>query len=347
MAEFDIAALVAEFGAKYENNGQTQKDIKHELMPKDDFTELFSIRPWTDTYYTSVYSTVDEVLQGFSIPFVDKGTISFTPWKQKLGEFKIDKLDTPDKMRHTWLGFLANLKEVDRKKWPYLMWMIRQKLIPGSNRDFLNKAAYWGWQLTGYDGAPTVDGATFVRELAAENGIHPANTGMDGIRTQIAKMVDAGRVTPIVIGAWSADPATFVGQIETFVAAIPEEHREHMDFLNMNKTLAKRFRDGMRVKYNLNWHQESDLNKINDEEIRVRGTVAMAGSDQVWCTPADNRVKPVRADKKSKFDVQKVDRTVKILNNWSLLLTFDVPEFVYTTEHDTTISAGDIVAHYS
>lgn len=347
MAEFDISALIAEFGSKYENNRQSQKDIKNELMPKDDFSSEFELRPWTDTNYRSVYSTVDEVLQAFSIPFTDKGTVDFTPWSQKLGEFKLDKLDTPDLMRHSWLGFLTNLKEVDRSKWPYLMWLIREKLIPASSRDFLNKVAYWGWQITGYNGAPTVNGSTFVRELTADNVVHPANGSMDGIRTQVVKMVAAGRANVITVGAWSAVPETFVGQIETFVQSIPEEHREVMDYLWMNNTMKKRFRDGMRIKYNMYYAQEADLDVVADEKIRIRGTVAMAGSDQVWCTPKSNRVKPTRADKKSKFDVQKLNRQVKILNNWSYLLTFDVPEFVYTSEHETTISAADITAHYS
>ncbi len=347
MGLFNITDLVTEWGQKYLNMGQSQKDINGELMPKDNFTELFSKRPWTETFYTSVYSTVNEVLQAFSIPFTTKGDVDFTPWKQKLGEFKIDNLSTPDKFRNSWLGFMVDLKEVDRSKWPFLMWLIRVKLIPRANKDFLLKAAYWGWQLTGYNGSPTVDGTAMTRELASESAAHPANSSMDGIRTQIVKMVAAGRANVITVGAWSTVPETFVGQIEDYVKAMPEEAISEMDFLNLAPNMAVRFREGMRIKYNVNYNQVNDLLKLADYEISVRGTVAMTGSEQVWCTPADNRVKPVRADKKTKFDVQKLDRNVKILADWSYLLTFDVPELVWTSEHDTTISAQNITDHYS
>ena len=348
MPEFNINDLIAEFGAKYENNGQTQRDIRHELMPADDISSEFRMVPWTDTFYRSVYSTIDEVLQAFSIPFVDKGTVDFKPWTQRLGEFKIDKLETPDLLRHSWLAFLTDLKKVDRSKWPFLMWLIRQKLIPRANKDFFLKTSYYGWQVTGYDAAPTVDGATFVRQLAAANAIHPANTSMDGIRTQIAKMDDANRCVKIVMGAWDANDVTFCTQIEDLVEQIPEELRDELDYLWMSKALRKRYRDGKREKYNLYYKQAADLDSIEDHEhISVRGTTSMVGSEQVWSTPKFNRVKPVRADKKQNFDVQKVDRQVKILTDWSYLLTFDVPEYLVTTEHDTSILAADIAAHYS
>ncbi|HMT28014.1 MAG TPA: hypothetical protein PKD91_01920, partial [Bacteroidia bacterium] len=304
--------------------------------------------PETNTHYRSAYASVDEVLQAFAVPFVSKSTTTFKPWEQKLGEFKIDKLVTPDRVRQSWLGFLADIPEKDRSKWPIIEWLIRKMLIPRAKADFTNKVAYWGWQLTGFDASsPVVNGTTYQRDFASENALLPANASMDGIRTQIAKMNTAGRVNVITVGSWDADDADFCTQIEEFAKEIPTQYRSEIDFLFMSEDFRNKYRDGRRAKYNMNYAQEQDLDLIKDTNIRVKSTVSMATSTQVWCTLKTNRKMPVKADMPGTFDVQKLDRTVKLLSDWSYLLTFDVPEFIWSSDHELTISAGDITDHYS
>ncbi len=344
---FDIDQIVAEWQAKYINQGQTEKDIKTELFAQDDIMSDFRRVPETNSHYRSAFATIDEVLQAFSVPFVTKSKTTFLPWEQKLGEFKIDASRTPDRLRQSWLGFLANIPEPDRTKWPIIEWMIRKQLVPRAKADFINQAAYWGWQITGYDAAPTVDGATFVRQFTAETDQTPANASMDGIRTQLAKMYAASRLQVITVGAWDGDARDFCTQIENFVMEIPAQYRRMVDFLYMNEEFRNKYRDGRRAKYNMYYAQEQDLDGIKDTGIKVKGTVSMTGSKQVWCTLADNRVFAVKSDLTGRFDVQKADRTVKLLSDWAYLLTFDVPEFIWSSDHELEITAGDITDHYS
>lgn len=351
MATIDNTAVVSEFLARYTNEGQTIKDIKKQIFQASVTENFFSIRPYDNDHYRSVYASLDEVLAAFSVPFVKKGSLVFKPWEQKLGEFKIDDEMIPDRFRASWLGFLANLEEVDRSKWPIITWYIRQMLIPSTQRDMEEKVAYWGWQVTGYDADPmtrTVDGATFTRELESEDSVHPANAAMDGIRTQIIKMVDKSRANVIATGALSTDPATFCGQVEDYVAAIPRTHRGLMDFLFMSEDNANLYMDGVRAKYNTYWKQEDDLKGIKNSKIKIQALPSMDESDKIWCTPPMNRTRPVKGDKNNgKFDVQKADRAVKLLTDWKKLLTLDVPELVYTNDLENAITAADITAHYS
>jgi hypothetical protein len=343
----NIDEIIQEWGAKYIDQGQTAKDIKTELYAQDDIMVDFRRVPETNTHYRSAYASINEVLQAFSVPFVTKAQSKFRPWEQKLGEFKIDQLVTPDRVRQSWLGFLATLNELDRTKWPIVEWMIRKQLLPKSKEDFLLNTAYWGWQLTGYADTPTIDGTTFVREFTNESALTPANASMDGIRTQLAKMNAAGRLNVITVGAWDTDDDDFCTQIENFVKEIPTQYRRQIDFLYMSEEMRNKYRDGRRKKYNLYYAQEQNLDAIKDTNILVKGTVSMTGSEQVWCTNKENRVFPVKADMPSRFDVQKADRSVKLMNDWSYLLTFDVPEFIWSSDHELEITEDDITDHYS
>lgn len=345
--EIDISAIISEWDKKYINQGQTARDIKKMLFHDDDISQYFRTIPHQNSHYRSAYATIDAVLQAFAIPFTNKSTTTFKPHEQRLGEFKIDTKIVPDELWPSWLGFLAQLEKVDRSKWIFIQWAITELLIPKAQEDFLQDVAYWGWQYSGIDAAPTVDGATFERELTSNTVALPANASMDGIKKQIAKFVAGERIDPIAAGAWSMDPVTFCEQIEAWVLEIPKPLRKKLDFLFMRDELRNRYRDGRREKYNMYYAQEADLDLIDKTKIRVKETESMEGSDQIWSTPAMNRVKPTKVNMKNRFDVQKVDREVKLLNNWAYVLTFDVPEFIVTSEHETTISAQNIVDHYT
>lgn len=341
--QINIQQLIDEWGAFYRPEGQTARDIKTQLLVEDDISQYFPAIPHEGSHFRSVYATIDEVLQAFSIPFTPKSTMTFKPWEQRLGEFKIDAMIYPDKLWPSYLGFLATKSQQDRSQWPFIRWAIQEMLLPKAQEDFILEVAYKGWQYNGYAAVPTVNAITFVRELdsANVNNPLPANASMDGIQVQIAKMVADNRANVITMGAWNADPATFCGQIESFAQQIDSPLRRKIDFLFMSEVNYNKYIDGRRAKYNLYWQQEADLELIDKTNIRVKKSESMLGSDQVWGTPAMNRVKPVKTGFNSMFDLQKFDRGVKNLKNYEWVLTFHIPEFVVTSEHDTTIDAAD------
>ena len=351
MADFNIDAIIAEFGARYTPEGQTAKDIKTQLFAPSETEAFFMNVPTDGDYYKSAFATVDEVTQAFSIPFVSKGEVAFEPWQTKLGEYKVDQLFFPDKFRNSWLGFLANIAEVDRSKWPVLLWYVRELLTPKINEEQEEEQSFWGWQKTGNAATPVVNGTTFIRQFAtatASTVATPANAAVDGIHTIIARMRAAGRATVNNSGAWSTDPVIFCTEVEEWVQAVNPKLRRKLDFLFMEEDLKNRYVDGRREKYNKNYAQESDLLKIDKVNMSVQALHSMVGAgDHVWATPAMNRIRPISKDSNGVFDLQKVDRSVKLLNDWKKVLTFDVPEFVVSNDRGGVITTELITERYS
>lgn len=348
MDPINIDDIIDEWGARYTSEGQTTKDIKKQLFAPSETEAFFTSVPNDGDYYKSSFVTIGEVTQAFSIPFVAKGGVTFKPWETKLGEYKIDQTMTPDRFRNSWLGFLVNIAEADRSKWPIINWYIQQLLLPKVEEEQEEEQSYWGWQLTGYGGVPVVNGTTYVREFLNESTVTPANAAVDGIHTIIAKMRTAGRCTVNNSGAWSATPETFVTELENWMQAIEPNLRRKLDYVFMSEDLKNRYINGRRIKYNSQYAQESDLLAIDKVTAKVKSLHSMVGAgNHVWTTPAMNRIRPIKKDAPGIFDVQKSGRSVEILNDWKKVITFDVPEFVVTNDQGGVISAGIITARYS
>ena len=347
MGVINITDVITEFGSKYIPGGQTAKDIKTQLFAKGETEQLFRRIPVEGDVYRSSYAKIDEVSQAFSIPFVAKGGTSFKPNEIVLGEIKVDDSMTPDSFRNSWLGFLSEIEEVDRTKWPILQWYIQNLLIAKIKEEDELERAFYGWRFTGYDADPmtrVVNGTTLERELSAPTDPSPANAAMDGIRVQIIRNIS--RINVINSGAWNADPVLFVTQVEDFVAQIDPKLRRMIDLLNFSEDLVNRYTDGVKEKYNKYYAQEGDLLKIAKSPIKMNSLASMDGSNKCWGTPAMNRVMPVKADNSGRFDIQKADRSIKLLSDWKKGIGFDVPEFVVTNDLENTISAAEITARY-
>jgi hypothetical protein len=259
----------------------------------------------------------------------------------------VDVSIQPDLFRRTWLGFLAKIDEVDRAKWPFISWYIQNMLGKRISMDFIKKVAFYGWQTTGFvDSGPVVNPATFRREFV-KGTVTPANAAMDGLLTTLIRLNDTGRVNVINVGAWSTDPVTYVTQVENFIKAIPFELRETLDFLYTNKTRHELYRTGRRLKYNMQYAMVVDLDKVMDNEnISVKGTHAMHGSNKHWITNAENRVKPTQSDKTNRFLVERNKRVVDIYNDWAYTLAFDVPEFIFMCDNELEWTAPQLLTHF-
>lgn len=355
MANFNlnITDLITEFGAYYEDRGQGEKDIRSQLFKTDDFSELFTLQPTDNDIYRTTYQTASSVLQGFVKRFTSKGGGAMEPWSQLLGHFKIDMKVAPDDYAESFIGFLANLKEVDRSQWPMIAYIIRTIILPKAKEENFTDVNYWGWKFTGeVASSPTVNGTSFVRQLTTaiiDAGV-PPNSSADGIHTIIARMHAAGRLgAEVAMGAIPSDEEDFCSYVETMFAdsSIHTELRKKIDYAMMSTELYKKYREGRRLKYNLAYRAEVNLDEIKDTNIMVRGSDAMFGSNQIWATPAFNRKLVRKSNNLGKFDVQKLDREVKLLSDWKENLALDYPEFVVVNDQDLTISAGLITTYYT
>jgi hypothetical protein len=348
MADFNIDAIIAEFGARYTPEGQTERDIKTQLFAASETEAFFSTVPNTGDYYKSAFATIDEVTQAFGIPFTSKGGSTFEPWETRLGEYKVDQLFTPDRFKNSWAGFLAATAEVDRSKWPVIMWYMVNLLLPKITEEQEEEQSFWGFQKTGVNASPTVNGTTFVRTFANDTTATPANAAVNGIHTIIAKMRAAGRSIMNNSGVWSTDPLEFVTEVEEWIQAVEPKLRRKMDFLFMEEALKNRYIDGRREKYNKSYAQEADLLLIDKSIIKVQSLHSMVGAgDFVWMTPALNRIRPIAKESNGIFDLQKADRSVKIMTDWKKVSTFDVPELVVHNDRGALITAELITERYS
>ena len=214
-------------------------------------------------------------------------------------------------------------------------------------QDFIENVAYYGWETTGFVPAPTalsVDPETFVREMR-KGEVTPANASMDGMGTVLKK--HQARTNVVTVGAWSTDPLTYCNQVETFIKSIPKKYRKKLDFLYMSTSREELYKEGKRIKYNLQYGQVTSLTTIfGIENISVKGTEAMDGSDKHWITMPINRRKPVQAEKTNRFMVEREKRMVHIYNDWAYALVVDVPEFVWQCDNELEWSEAQLLEHY-
>jgi hypothetical protein len=319
----DASAVVAQFGAHYKPGSDNQKNLRNMIYRVIETAQYFQSRPTTDTIWRGNLASLNRVVQPFQKAYTPISTIKFEPNEFPLYKLKIDLEETPDDLEATYLGFLADLPEADRAKWPFVRWWLENHVMPKKDED-LELYEYFA--------------GVYAAPAAGVAGA--AGTAMNGIRKIIRGYNTAGRLNlkngPIVTGAPNADPATFCSQVEAFVESIPSLFRKKIDFIFMSPDLALRYKKGKRAKYNVNYAQASDLETIeNFPHIRVVGLESHSGSNLFWTTLADNRIRPQKkAALKDTMKLESAKRVVSAYTDWWEVLNFEVPEFVFTNDQD-------------
>lgn len=311
-----VTDVVSQFGAYYIKGSQAEKDLYKLLYNQTDISELFTLMPGTDTLIRKSDARLTEIVQPYQDAFTPKGALTFKPVEIALFEMKIDIQENPSKLEASWLGFLTG-EGIDRKSWPFVRWYMEVHIIRQKKRD-MEKQAYFA----GVYGAPTAGTAG------------AANTVMNGINKVRKTHITNSRTTPITIGAPSTDPVTWCEQVETFVNAIDEDARQEDMVIAMSKVLHRRYRAGKRKKYNAYYDQTPELNLVTDNDnISVKGYDSMSGSSVIWTSPKWNNILGQKRSNAG-FQVENVDRNVKIFTDWWEGLGFIIPEYLFTNDSD-------------
>jgi hypothetical protein len=318
----NVAQVIAQFGAYYLKNPDNMKRLRNMLYNKVETVKFFQNRPTQDTIWRGTLASLDRVVQPFQKAFTPIGTLNFTPNQFPLFKLKIDKEETPDDLEATYEGFLAELEDLERANWPFIRWLIEQHIMPVKQKD-LELSEYFG--------------GVYAAPVAGVAG--PAGTAMDGLRKIIRDYNTGGRTNlgngPIIMGAPAEDPADFCTQIEEFVEAIDDLLVDELDFLFMNKSLAKRYVKGRKKKYNENYQQVSDMVAIENSTIKVQGLKSHAGSNLIWGSQAINRIRPTKkANLADTMQVESSKRVVSLFTDWWEVLNFEVPEFIVHNDQD-------------
>jgi hypothetical protein len=318
MADTQItpADVITEFGAHYIDEGQNLSSLL--LRPFEAFgtRSAFTNVPTNDTQLRFSDVTVSEILQPYQDTYTPKGSVDFDPVTINLQQVKVDQQFNPNNLVYSWLGFLTS-NNTDRKTWPFVRWFIEVYLLNQLFEDLEKKAVYSGVK------AAIVSGT-------AGNAIGV----IDGVKKIINDNIAS--VTKINTGAPSIDPADWCTQIEEFVKGIPELYWDKNLTINMSRTLALRYVEGKKKKYNMYYAQEADMLSVaNFSNVKVGGRASMNGASKIWATPMENAIFATKGFANANgFEMESVDRSVKIWSDFHIGLGFLLMDLVFTNDQD-------------
>jgi len=308
--------VISSFGAYYIDAGQNQQSLL--MRPHEAFgtREAFTNVPTNDTQLRYSDVQVGEILQPYQDTYSAKGSVVFKPVTVDLKQVKVDQQFNPNNLVYSWLGFLTN-NNTDRTTWPFVRWIIEVYLLQQLFEDMEKKAVYTG-----------------VYSAASGGNAGNAVDVINGIKKIINDNI--ATVTVINTGAPANDPQDFCTQIEEWVKGIPELYWEKNLTINMSRTLALRYLEGKKKKYNMYYAQESDLRNVaNFPNMRVAGRASMTGASKIWATPIENAVFGTKGFSNANgFELEKVDRTVKIWTDFHIGLGFLLLDLVFTNDQD-------------
>lgn len=315
-----VAAIIAEWGLLYRAGMATVKDLMVQFMMKSETELIFPRRPTESTIMEKAFVEFSSVLQRFQKGWTPKGGATFTPEKIALYGLKIDVEEYPDELEVTWLGFLAD-SSLDRKQWPFTKWYAFY-LLAKAVEDYEKYEIFGGVPAAVVPGTPNASG-----------------TNVLGIRKQLNDGHAAGKTMTVTMGSVPTDPVLFVNYVEdmyAYAVGVNEELLNEFDAFNGSKTLERRFKTGMRKKYNMNYDQ-TDTATIIDTEVKFRGLTSHNGSNKIWGTPIVNRQCGVKKPKNETIlQIENVDRKVKFYTDFSKGVGFWHLPFVVQNDVELT-----------
>ena len=232
-------------------------------------------------------------------------------------------------MEASWLGFLADAS-LDRKTWPFVRWFIEVHLIPQVEEDYELNEIYLG-----------------VRQEPVNGTAGAPGTAMDGIRKVLNDHTGAGRITPMMLGAVPTDPQAFCDYVEALAYGTNKRYRSALMNVAMNEDLALRYAIGRSKKYSL--YQQMieapvtpDLSgtvltaiPIQHAKQQVVGLPSMGNSEKIWMTPMANAKRLAKKSQNmTQFQIENVDRKVKLYTDFWKGVGFLLPEAVFTNDQD-------------
>ncbi len=307
-----VTDVVQEYGSYYINEGQNMARLTQRLLRPSITASYFALRPTMDTRYRVADAEVSRVLQPFQKAFTPLGDTAFKPHTIDLFKLKVDVEENPHDITDSWLGFLEG-QQLDPKEWPFVRFWLEELVANRMAEDFELNEAYAG-----------------VFQAPTPNTPGAAGTAMDGIAQVFSDL--SGRINSITMGAVPEGAEDFVSYVEDFVAGIEKEHRRRIDHVFLNEDLHLKYRQGKRSKYNQNYAQETDLDRVIDfPQCTVVGLPSMGDSKKLWATLPQNRVRLLKkADLPMKVEGMK--RLVNAYTDYSIALNFLRPESVFVSD---------------
>lgn len=308
----DIDFIVNEYGALYQQRGQGLDRIKRALIQKAVTLEQYAThKRLTDDIYEMANDEFQPVLQPFRVPFEPKGGVKFHPNKIVLQHIKVDVEFSPDQIIDSWLGFLEG-NGVKREQWPITKYMIEVYLKQQIDYDREVNAVYYGER--------------------DDDGTSPSAC-MDGIRKHLIDGAESPYPVNVIEKVGKLKPDTCFDQVEFFSKKIKGIYRKVPMIICVSQDYERCFLENKRANGFYWLHGPEDLTPSVDFTKQVVMGLPSMGEEcgDIFAFVRGNLLWCTRKDKFS-FDVQKMDRKVKILGDWREGIGFGVNKMVWTTE---------------
>jgi len=310
-------AIVQEYGAYYIDAGQNKKRILNMLSQGSEIVKYATPIKTDDTIFRLANATFHSLVQPFQKTFTQKGGVDIVPNEIRQYRFKLDDEFMPDEFYATWLGFLT-AQQVDRKEWPFVKWLIEVYYKNQIDQDMELNEYYKGVYATPQAG------------VAGEDG-----TGMNGVQYLLKAGVEQGTMNSVDIGELNA--STIFDQIEAFTDEISEVYQGVKMNVFMSRHWLKKYLQDKRVQGFYQKFSEKDIDSgIDFTPLNVIGLASMVGTEDIFCTPAQNflHVAPATITKNS-FKFEEAKRAVAVMADWSEGLGFGINQAVWTNIQKT------------
>ena len=310
-------AIVQEYGAYYIDAGQNKKRILNMLSQGSEIVKYATPIKTDDTIFRLANATFHSLVQPFQKTFTQKGGVDIVPNEIRQYRFKLDDEFMPDEFYATWLGFLT-AQQVDRKEWPFVKWLIEVYYKTQIDQDMELNEYYKGVYATPQAG------------VAGEDG-----TGMNGVQYLLKAGVEQGTMNSVDIGELNA--STIFDQIEAFTDEISEVYQGVKMNVFMSRHWLKKYLQDKRVQGFYQKFSEKDIDSgIDFTPLNVIGLASMVGTEDIFCTPAQNflHVAPATITKNS-FKFEEAKRAVAVMADWSEGLGFGINQAVWTNIQKT------------
>jgi hypothetical protein len=307
-----VGDVVSEYGSYYEKGNQNASRLLKLLM-QPAVTEKFMTPIKTDdTLFKLANGTIDDIVQPFQKAFTEAGTLTFKPMPIQLFHIKVDFSLYPDDIEATWLGFLAS-SDLKRTDWPMVRYAWEQYLVNKIKDNMELKEIYKGVYASPTPGAA---GAT--------------GTSMDGLQKLLQDGVDDTTIHSIPLDAFSSSNA--FDQIEEFVDGMDDLYQGVKMNIFCDPQIYKYYMRDKRAQGFYYVNSDKDIGNGIDFMPQVLVPLpSMAGTDELFATPTENLLWVTKKDvNKTRFELQGVDRQVKMLTDWWEGVGFGINEAVWT-----------------
>jgi hypothetical protein len=320
-----VTDVVSQYGAYYLNQGQNEKRLLQLLTQGRQLPGHCTPMPTDETIFRLANPTFRSLVQPFQKTFTQKGGAEFKPNEIRLFHMKMDDEFHPDDLTATWLGFLASMDVAEREKWPFVKWLMENYYKNQIDQDVELNEYYKGVY------------STPVTGTAGEDG-----TGMDGLKLQLQRGVDAGTINSVNIGTLST--ATIFDQVEEFTDGISEVYSGIAMDVYMSQYWYKKYMQDKRAQGFFTKFNAGEIDgSIDFTPLNVKPLAAMAGTSDIFCTPKANllHLYSLSANKK-KFVVEASKRNVAVMADWWEGLGFGINQAVWTNIQATASGSASV-----